>query len=97
MITVTSNEFDPVAVAKRWFGNKANGAKVACMQRDFDFKWDMLQFVPDPTLDEATLLDLKTRGVPQPYKWVTVAVVEPYVIEGIVRSLNRMNEEKTNG
>lgn len=91
---INTESFDPVVVAKRWFGNKASGAKVACKQREFDFKWDMLQFIPDPTLEPEVLADLKARSIPHPYKWVTVSVVEPYVIEGIVRSLNRANEEK---
>lgn len=83
-----------VAIARRWFGNRASGAKVACQQREFDYKWDMLKYVPDPTLDAEALVDIKARNLPHPLKWVTVEVVEPYVIEGIKKSLNR--EEQSN-
>lgn len=94
-IDFSDNKELEVAVAKRFFGNKASG-KVGCMQREFDYRWEMIQFIPDPTLESDVLEDLKKRNIPHPNKWVTVAVVEPYVVEGIVRSLEREEKEKTN-
>jgi hypothetical protein len=83
-----------IAIARRWFGNRAGGAKVACKQREFDYKWDMLKLVADPTLTSEQLADIKARNLPIPTKWVTVEVVEPYIVEGIKKSLNR---EEQNG
>jgi hypothetical protein len=86
-------DVDTVAVAKRWFGGKAGGAKVDCAVRSFDFKWEMIRFMPDPSLDTSTVAEIKARNIPHPYRWVTVAVVEPFVIEGINKSLNPLSKE----
>lgn len=88
---------DTVAVAKRWFGGKTGGAKVDCMQRAFDYKWEMIRFMPDPSLDASTLVEIKARNIPHPYRWVTVAVVEPFVVEGINKSLNSSKEAFKDG
>jgi hypothetical protein len=85
-----------VAIAKRFFGSKANGRKVDCMERAYDSKWEMIQLMPDPSLDANTLADLQARKLSHPYRWVTVDVVEPFVIEGINKSLKRVAEEKKN-
>lgn len=85
---------ESVAVAKRWFGNRANGFKVDCMQREFDSLWEMLKLVPDPTMENEVLVELKSRNLPHPYRWVTVAVVEPYVVDGILKSLKQMESNK---
>lgn len=81
-------------VARRYFANKGASTKVFCIQREFDYKWEMLQQVQDPTLDAQQLADLKARNIPHPLKWVTAAVVEPYIIEGIAKSLKREEEER---
>lgn len=89
-------KYDTIAIAKRYFGNKANGRKVDCKERDYDSKWEMIQLMPDPSLDPAVLADLKARNLGHPYRWVTVEVVEPFVVEGINKSLKRAAEEKKN-
>lgn len=82
-------------IARRWFGSKNNNYKVNCAQRnEYDYLWEMIQFMPDPSLDESVLEDLKKRNLPVPYRWITVAVVEPYIIEGIYRSIIKEKEEK---
>lgn len=92
---ITSSEtIDTVAVAKRWFGSKAQGMKVNCMQREYDYKWEMIQFMPDPTLEPAQVAELKSRDIAHPFRWVTVAVIEPFVVEGINKSLKRANNEE---
>jgi hypothetical protein len=96
-VAVKNHGYDTVAIAKRYFGNKAGGAKVDCNQREFDCKWEMIRLMPDPSLDAATLAELKARNVPHPYRWVTVEVVEPYVVEGINKSLVRVNNEVNKG
>jgi hypothetical protein len=90
-----SNVMDTVAVAKRWFGNRAGGMKVNCMEREYDSKWEMIKLMPDPSLSDEILLELKNRGIAHPYRWVTVDVVEPFVVIGINKSLTK-NEENVN-
>jgi hypothetical protein len=85
-------ELDTVAIAKRFFGSKAGGNKVDCMQREFDCKWEMIRLMPDPSIEPAALAELKSRNLAHPYRWVTVEVVEPFVVEGINRSLKRTSE-----
>lgn len=77
---------DTVAIAKRFYGNKASNVKVNAIERD-DYMWEMIQFIPDPTLERPVLDDLKTRGLSVPLRWVTTDVVKPYIIEGIKKSL----------
>jgi hypothetical protein len=91
--TITMEKFQSIAIAKRWFGARAQGSRVDCMQREFDNLWEMIKLIPDPSLSDEVLADLKQRNVPHPYRWVTVAVVEPFVVEGIIKSLNRGNED----
>ncbi len=77
---------DTVAIAKRFYGNKASNTKVNAVERD-DYMWEMIQFIPDPTLEQPVLDDLKTRGLAVPCRWVTTDIVKPYIIEGIKKSL----------
>lgn len=84
---------DTVAIARRYFGNKAAGLKVDCMEREFDSKWEMIKLMPDPSLSEEQVQELGQRKVPVPYRWVTVEVVEPYVVVGILKSINKEKEE----
>jgi len=78
-----------ITVAKRYFGNKAAGFKVDCYERDYDNKWEMLKLIPDPTLSVEEVNELKARKIPVPYRWVTIEVVDPYVVLGILKSINK--------
>ncbi len=89
MDTSPVDKLDTVAIARRYFG--FTSAEVDCYER-FDYMWEMLQYVVDPTLTDEQKADIQARKLPMPKRWLTVHVVKPYVIEGILKSLERGKE-----
>jgi len=89
-----NGSIDTVAVAKRYFGPKATGSKVDCMEREFDGRWEMIKLMQDPTLEKEQLDQLRDRKIPIPYRWVTVEVVDPYVVLGILKSINKAEAQQ---
>lgn len=92
MEKLETNTKESIAIAKRFYGNRAGNNLVDCNVRDYDEQIEMLMRVIDPTLTQEELQSVRARKLPPPFKWVTTDVVKPYVVEGIRKSLAKKEE-----
>lgn len=60
---------------------------VDVIRRESDWQYELIQKMPDPSLTQTELADIKQRELTVPMKWVTIAVLQRYQVNGAARAI----------